>query len=131
MRKILLVDDDKGILKTLKRILKKYKLQVATAESAEEALELLQREPHDVVLTDYEMPGQNGVWLLEQVRQLHPAVRRLLTSGAGIEPDNYLRSGLVEKFLEKPADVSSILESLKGGFSAVEEITSDPEHGLA
>ena len=67
MKKILVVDDDAMNLKMACFILGQN--PVITAMSGEECLEVLEREPVDLILLDVEMPGMNGIATLEKIRQ--------------------------------------------------------------
>jgi CheY-like chemotaxis protein len=69
---VLVVDDDAGALEDVKRILQNRKARVTTAVSAVESLELLQREPPDVVLTDIESAHTDGYEFVRQLRALPP-----------------------------------------------------------
>jgi two-component system NtrC family sensor kinase len=110
--RVLVVDDEPVILRALVRVLKRD-WTVDTADSAEHALLLLASRPYDVVLTDYEMDGRDGIWLLRQLEQRYPTVRRVLHSGSdpsGLE--EHVRSGLVQRFVQKPATPTQLAASL-------------------
>ena len=99
---ILLVDDDAELLSLHAMLLSESGL-VVTSSSPAEALRMLASRPFDVVITDYQMPGQNGVWFLEQVRAAYPSIGRVLVSGSrppGL--DDLVKSGLVQAFHRKP-----------------------------
>jgi len=111
--RLLLVDDDPSVLRGMSRLLFEQ-WNVTTAHSASQAALLLDAFRYRTVITDFEMPGHDGIWLLERVRQRYPEVRRLLISGN--EPDEfteYLRSGLIECFLRKPVSRASLAVSLE------------------
>src|SRR6266481_8299277 len=80
-KKILLVDDEPGMLRYIKTLLELDEFAVETASTGEEALALLQKgsEP-DLVLLDLLMPGIDGLQTLEQVRQLRPSVKVIMLS---------------------------------------------------
>jgi len=68
--RVLHVDDDAGFLAVAKQCLEEQSpLQVDTALSAEEALKKLRATEYDVVVTDYQMLGKNGLELLRELRQ--------------------------------------------------------------
>jgi len=99
--KILIVDDDIHTRSALVRLLSE-KAVVSAASGAYEALDILGQGRFDAVLTDYKMPERDGVWLLAQVRSLHPAVRRFLISG--LLPSNVeqlVEGGLVHKAVDR------------------------------
>jgi len=73
---VLVVDDDETTLEFLAAALSYCGAQVTTVASADEAMTALRRARHDVVLSDIAMPGQDGYWLLREIRQLpDPALR--------------------------------------------------------
>lgn len=110
--RVLLVDDEPMVLRALVHLLKEV-WTVDTADSAEHALLLMASRPYDAVLTDYDMDGRDGVWLLEQIKRRYPTVRRVLHSGSDPNDlDTHLRSGLVQRFVKKPASASQLIASL-------------------
>ncbi len=79
--KILLVDDEPGMLRYIKTILEVEDHQVATASSGEEALEAVQKGMNpDLVLLDLLMPGIDGLETLENLRKLRPGVKVVMLS---------------------------------------------------
>ena len=98
---ILVVDDHRSVLRTLGRQLETH-FDIVTTTDPLEAVELSKTEPVNIVMTDYQMPIRNGVWLLEQVRKQEPEIHRFLLS-ADVVPnlEGHLRSGLVERFFPK------------------------------
>jgi two-component system response regulator AtoC len=79
--KILLVDDEPGMLRYIKTLLEVDDHKVETASSGEEALERVQKglQP-DLVLLDLLMPGIDGLQTLEQLRQLQPGIKVVMLS---------------------------------------------------
>jgi len=85
--KILLVDDDESILRVYSAFLSK-KYHVVTATESAVALEMLEtRGPFALVIADYQMPGMNGVELINAIKGVTPATLCILHSGYGL-PDN-------------------------------------------
>ena len=110
---LLLVDDDEQVLRVACRILNE-EWEVHTARDAKEAAGMLQKKRFDAVLTDYEMPGQDGIWLLSEVKRLNPDTRRVLFSGSSpVSLLEHLSSGLVECFVTKPTSRAALQSSLK------------------
>ena len=68
MRKILLIDDDVLVLKTIRKLLSLDGYELVESKSAEEALEFVRKEAFDLVITDIRMPGLNGIQMLERLR---------------------------------------------------------------
>ena len=68
---ILLVDDEENILSSLKRLLRKQKYEVLTANSGDEGVKIIQNNPDiALVISDQRMPGMSGVEFLEQAKSL-------------------------------------------------------------
>jgi putative nucleotidyltransferase with HDIG domain len=78
---VLFIDDETNILKALQRLLRNEPCRVITASRGAEALEILDRERPQVVVSDQRMPEISGVDLLQTVRQRHPDVVRILLTG--------------------------------------------------
>jgi CheY-like chemotaxis protein len=82
---ILLVDDNCHGLVARRAVLEEAGYRILTARSGEEALELYSTQKIDVVVTDYRMPGMNGVELIQKIRKSDAGVRIILLSGF-VEP---------------------------------------------
>lgn len=79
--RILLVDDEPHVLSALRRALRREPWEVVTATAADEALRLLATQTFAAVLTDQNMPGMQGVELLQQARAQAPDTMRLVLTG--------------------------------------------------
>jgi CheY-like chemotaxis protein len=81
-QRILIVEDNAAVRRVVSRQLRHLGYRVTEAERAKQALDLLQTEPADMLLTDIVMPGGiDGVQLATQVRKMWPALKIVLTSG--------------------------------------------------
>jgi HD-like signal output (HDOD) protein len=80
--KVLFVDDDPAILRSIQRELRSYsdRWELVFADSGQRALERLQAEPFDVLITDMLMPGIDGAALLHQVKEKWPTTIRIVLS---------------------------------------------------
>jgi DNA-binding NtrC family response regulator len=103
---ILCVDDEPNVVSALGRVFQRERYRVLTATSSGAALEILGREPADVVLSDMRMPGMDGAAFLEEVSLRWPRTARILLTGY-----NDLRSavaainrGEIFRYLFKPWD---------------------------
>ncbi len=111
---VLVVDDEESVCLALGRVLEQHGHTVCKARSGEEALEVLQRQPVDVIISDQLMPGLAGVDLLKIVRVRHPQVVRILLTGDK-DPELPVRSineSEVYRFIRKPwnnADLRTIV----------------------
>ncbi len=104
--KILCVDDERNVLKSLRRLfMDEDDYEILIAESGEEGLEVLNEESDiSLVISDYRMPGMNGVDFLSQVYEHWPDTIRIVLSGyadtaAVVEAINL---GRIYKFIPKP-----------------------------
>lgn len=116
---VLLVDDDVAVREVLAELLQEYGARVAAAASAREALELLSRVRPRVVITDVRMPGEDGFWLLREIRR-RPDGGRLpvIAISAFADAGTALEVGFRE-LLTKPVSpdrlCAAILRALAGG----------------
>jgi DNA-binding NtrC family response regulator len=86
MPTILIVDDDDAIRGMIFDLLSD-RYECNTASMAEEALQYIEVESYDAILTDIAMPGLTGVELLQKIQETHPATPVILISGKGSEQD--------------------------------------------
>lgn len=71
MDKILIIDDNKLILRTLKEAITKMGYTTIEAEDGESGLQLVNSEHPDLVITDFQMPGIDGLEVLSRIRKLN------------------------------------------------------------
>jgi DNA-binding NtrC family response regulator len=107
--KVLIVDDEKNIRRTLRMVLSSKEYLVSDCASAEEAIRLMQEEPVDVVLLDIKLPGMDGIELLSKIRKDWPMTDVIMISGHGTIQDavGATRLGAYD-FLEKPLDADRV-----------------------
>jgi DNA-binding NtrC family response regulator len=74
---ILIVDDEAIVRESLKDWLKDA-YEVATAETGEEALELLEKRDFDVLIVDVRLPGKNGIKVLREVKEVKPHIKSIV-----------------------------------------------------
>jgi two-component system, NtrC family, response regulator HydG len=101
----LVIDDEPDMCGLLARALADQAIPTLTARSASEALELLKGTSFDVVLTDVQMPGMNGLQLCERVAHMQPGVPVIVVTGHGDVQTaiDAMRAGAYD-FLIKPVD---------------------------
>ncbi len=83
MKRILLVDDDGLVRRGAHRLLERAGYEVWETASAKVALDLLDRMPMDLVITDIYMPGMNGISLIREVANLTALPRLIAMTGGG------------------------------------------------
>lgn len=110
---ILVVDDDENIRMVLRQSLEKEGYHVSTANSAEEALNTLQRSFFHVVITDIMMGEMNGVELLLQIKEMNSLMQIYVMTSHGTLPHviQCMQGGAYD-FFEKPLKIEDILISL-------------------
>lgn len=102
--RLLLVDDEPGILSALRRVFQRENYELLFARNAEEALKVLEAKPVELIVSDFMMPGMNGSELLRQVRARWPeTIRIMLTGQAGTDAVmGSVQDGAVYRFILKP-----------------------------
>ena len=101
---LLFVDDEANVLNALSRIFLDENYTILTASSAQKALEILERQPVQLIVSDHRMPGMTGGELLKLVREKYPdTIRIMLTGYADVNSImGAVKDGAVYKFITKP-----------------------------
>ncbi|MBL8389307.1 MAG: response regulator [Hydrogenophaga sp.] len=112
--RLLVADDDPLQLRAAARLLKSLGHSGALANHGQMALELLERQPFDVVLLDLRMPVLDGLETLGRLRQRHARLPVVLVSGddLGVDWDFYRRSG-ADAYLTKPLEHAALDQVLR------------------
>jgi response regulator RpfG family c-di-GMP phosphodiesterase len=114
--KVLLVDDEENILKSLKRLLLEEEIDIFTANSGEAGLEVLRSTPGvDLIVSDQRMPGLTGAEFLQKSREIVPnALRIMLTGYADINATiDAINKGGAFRYLSKPWDDEEMLKTIR------------------
>jgi two-component system nitrogen regulation response regulator NtrX len=119
-RRVLIVDDEKGIREALKQVLEYEEIEVQTCASGHEALRLYAEfQPH-LVFLDVKMEGMDGLEALKRLRQLDPQAQVVMISGHGTIQTAVEATQLgAYDFLEKPLDTDRILLTLRNALQHV------------
>ena len=114
MAKILIIDDEKSIRKTLREILEYEKYQVDEAADGAEGLALIQKEKYDIVLCDIKMPKMDGIEVLDKIMELRIDMPVVMVSGHGnIETAvEAVKKGAFD-FIAKPLDLNRLLVTIR------------------
>jgi DNA-binding NtrC family response regulator len=120
---ILIVDDDAAIRGMLYDLLSE-KYECNTASMAEEALQYLEVEKYDAIVTDLAMPGLTGIELLKRVQQTDMETPVILISGRGAEqdPEDLIELGAFA-YVTKPFNLDEIEEVVERAVGQSYEIT--------
>jgi response regulator RpfG family c-di-GMP phosphodiesterase len=112
---ILCVDDEMNILKLLKRLLEAQGYEIVTASSGEEALQILEKQRVDVIVSDQRMPGMSGSDLFRITRDKYPQAVRVMMSGYSDFDSlvNAINEGEIFRFISKPWDQKQFVELVR------------------
>lgn len=124
---LLLVDDEQPILNALKRLLRKEPYGLITASSGEEGLNILDNLQVQVVVSDFRMPGMNGIHFLREVKQRYPNTVRCVLSGYadGHVIMDSINVGEVYRFFPKPWDDEELIATLSECFDHHRRVTGE------
>ena len=112
--RVIVVDDDPGLLRLLTLRLKSEGYDVAASESAAQAQTAIPRFQPDVVVTDLRMADLDGIGLLRELQRRYPALPVILMTAHGTIPDAVeATKGGAFAFLTKPIDKDQLLEQLQ------------------
>jgi DNA-binding NtrC family response regulator len=112
---VLIVDDEEPIRKLLKARFEREGYAIATAENAEQALQVLEGGFRaEVVVTDIKMPGKSGLDLTQKVKALYPKVQVIVMTGHGEKSTaiEALKFGAID-YKEKPFDLDEMVHSVE------------------
>lgn len=118
-KRLLFVDDEKMVLDGLRRALHgmRQKWEMNFVDSAAAALQALEQGPYDAIITDMRMPGTDGAQLLEQVKQSHPDMVRVVLSGQSSREAVFRSISPAHQFLSKPCDPQELVTRLGQAFA--------------
>ena len=111
--KILLIDGDEGIRKSLSLFLRNQGYHVLAFETAERANEVIKKERYDIILCDYWLPGMNGLEFFKRVQRSHPkSIRILMSAYKSEDVVSEAKKIGIKDFIEKPFTTKTIEETL-------------------
>lgn len=114
--RIIFVDDEKNVLRSLERLFMDEEYEIFTAASGEEGLATIEESgPFQLIVSDYRMPSMNGVEFLSEVCQRWPDTERIILSGyadtAAIVAA--INEGQIYKFIAKPWNDDDLLQTIR------------------
>lgn len=112
--RVLIVDDEPDFLETILKRLKRRKIDATGVSSGKDALDLLEKQPFDVVILDVRMPGMDGIETLKEMKKRRPLMEVIMLTGhASVEAGMQgMQLGAFD-FVIKPADIDELLEKIR------------------
>ena len=111
--KILIIDDNNDLRMVVSKMLSRLGYEVSSADSGENGLGLFGKGKFDVVLSDYEMPGMDGVAFACSVKKSSPCTPVVIMTGAGKETVFSRKSTAVDEVISKPFTLAQIKETIQ------------------
>ena len=120
-KKILIVDDESSIRTLLDRAFSRAGFTPVTAESAEEALDILEKETIQVMFIDLKLPGMNGIEFCREVQKINPIAARFAMTGYSsvFELAESRDAGFDDYFL-KPINLEVFLKTAEDAFKKLD-----------
>ena len=126
---ILIVDDEKNIVSSLTGILSDEGYEISATSDGIEALEIIQKDPPDLVLLDIWLPGMDGIEVLRTLKTYNSGVEVLVMSGHGtIDTAVKVTKLGAQDFIEKPFSLDRITESIKNALQERNSLDSKNSH---
>ena len=114
---ILVVDDDRTLLKFFKIHLNKFFSRVIVVKNAREAISSLREKAIDLIITDINMPGTDGFQLQKKVRKNDSSIPVLLISGALLDPSEEELLDDADGYLRKPFTIDQLHSFISDGLT--------------
>jgi len=121
--KVLVVDDERVILKLIKDFLEAFQYEVKTCDNPKSAYDLIENEPFDVVISDVEMPEMNGLELLRKIKNHNGLIPVIIITGYTTINNimNAFRYGAYNLFF-KPLRMAELKEAVDSSITQLERI---------
>jgi len=120
-RRILMIDDDKSILRTFTRILQKNGYEIDVAETGQEGLEKSKRKVYDLALIDIRLPDMDGTELLVKLQHtMRDAIKIMITGFPSLETGVKALDEGADAYLVKPVKPEELLALIEEKFKARE-----------
>lgn len=113
---ILIVDDERVISGLIQKALAMEGFRASTAGAADVALHIVESDPPDLIICDFQLEDTDGLSLVAEIRKTMPDVRVLLVTGLGFDPDvvkGLVAEKKVSSYLRKTASLDAICSEVK------------------
>ena len=119
MRNILVVEDEEKIREFLKEFLEEHNFNVTLADDGQQALELIEENLPELMITDLLLPGEHGIPLIKTVKEKYFIPIIIISSIYDRdEVEDFMEEYSVEAFLEKPLNLDLLLEKINSIINA-------------
>ncbi len=120
-KRILVIDDDKSILRTFTRILQKNGYEIDAAETGKEGLEKSKKKSYDLALVDIRLPDMDGTDLLIKLQEtMKSAIKIMITGFPSLETGVKALDEGADAYLVKPVKPEELLALIEEKFKAKE-----------
>jgi len=110
---LLLIDDDEWIRDSMRLFFENEGCDLTTLETAEQAMELVKKEPFDVIISDFRLPGIDGIEFFRRTPQLNASpLKILITAYMSKKVSSDAKKAGVDDLIEKPFKPETIEKSL-------------------
>ncbi len=125
MARVLVVDDDPGVLKSVVRVLEGAGHHVHSESRGAACLEVAGRQPFDAVIVDYKLPHMSGLEVLQRLRDIQPRCVRMLMTGELVLPlvVTAVNVGKVSRVIEKPFSANVLVETIQEAVDGQKRLT--------
>jgi DNA-binding NtrC family response regulator len=112
-KNILLIDDDEWIRDSLRMFFLGEGINIDTAETAEEGIKALEKRHYDIIITDYRLPGMDGLGFFKHIQGSNPEVLKILITAYGSNDVVKAAAGFgVDEYIQKPFTTKLIKDAL-------------------
>lgn len=111
--RVLLVEDTKEVREIFSDFLDVLGYEFNVALHGAQGIEMLERAPYDLVITDLKMPGVGGLEVAKAARRLRPAAEVIVVSGSAMPDDDEAIEGLGLRFLRKPVLLQDFIAAIE------------------
>ncbi|MGA9524299.1 MAG: ATP-binding protein [Myxococcaceae bacterium] len=120
--RLLLVDDEENILRSIRRVLRRGNWEVETAPDGERGIQKVRQFRPHVVISDFRMPGMNGVEFLARVKTESPQTQRIMLTGQADQHavEEAINQSEIFRFVSKPWDDAQLVLAVRSAFEQVQ-----------
>jgi DNA-binding NtrC family response regulator len=128
---VMLVDDEIHFLDSMKKVLQRRNMDVTTAESGRDALDLLTRRAVDVVVLDLKMPGMDGMEVLRRIKTGFPHIEVIILTGhPSVETALEVIDLGANEYLKKPPEIDDLVRTIRKLYEERQRAILERQHKL-